>query len=229
MDTGYAPKNNFKPKIIKGFFTEKELTTILEIVENQKNDKEIDKFYQPFVIEKMSRMQIEVIYPKEIKEKLESFASEIVGEKVLMHHNSYLSYNLKHGKGVNPSLPPHYDSDNFYSKLTMDYQLNKNIDWVIRIEEEEFNLEFGDLLIFWGAGNVHWRDPILFKDEDNTEVLTMHFSTMEDHLKLNSISRTQEARDKRMSIWNERLDYTKYKTEYDLKEKLLKIKNKQKI
>jgi hypothetical protein len=224
MKTGHEPKNTIKPHIIKGFFTKEELDEILSVVENQKNDKTLDEFYAPFVLPKMSRMQIEVMYPKHIQDKLEKFASEITGEQVFMYHNSYLSYNLEHGDGENPKLPPHYDSDNYFSKLTLDYQLDKNIDWTIVIEEDSFNLEYGDLLVFWGAGQAHWREPIDFKDGDNTEVLTMHFSTKEDFEKLNFVAREQEKRDERLALWNADPVFSKYKDQYYQKEKFIKLK-----
>ena len=218
----YKPKNSITPHIIKDFFTKEELDEILEIVEKQKIDDFLPEFYKPLVIPKMSRMQIEVLYPEEIRKKLEKFACEIIGEEVFMSHNSYLSYNKIHGDNVNPKLPPHFDSDNYYSKLTLDYQLSKNIDWPIIIEEDQFNLEYGDLLLFWGAGTIHWRDPILFNDGDNTEVLTMHFSTKKDFEELNFVARAQEEREKRMNSWVKSQNFLRYQEEYYKKDSLLK-------
>jgi len=218
----YKPKNSITPHIIKDFFTKEELDEILAIVEKEKIDDSLPEFYKPFVIQKLSRMQIEVLYPEKIRKKLEAFACEIVGEEVFMSHNSYLSYNKIHGDNVNPKLPPHFDSDNYYSKLTFDYQLDKNIDWPIIIEEDEFNLEYGDLLIFWGAGTIHWRDPILFNDGDNTEVLTMHFSTRKDFEELNFVARAQEEREKRMNSWVKNKNFLRYQEEYYKKNSLLK-------
>lgn len=214
MDTGYAPKNQVKPHIIKNFFTQEELADILAVVERQKNDKTLNEFYAPLILPQMARMQIEVMYPPYIQEKLEKFASVMVGEELFMYHNSYLSYNRIHNPEVNPKLPVHYDSDNYYSKLTLDYQLDKNIDWPIVIEGEHFNLEYGDLLVFWGAGQVHWRDPVLFKDGDNTEVLTMHFSKKEDYEQLNIPARSPEEREKRMNKWVQDPQFVKYREEF---------------
>jgi hypothetical protein len=214
MDTGYAPKNTITPHVIRDFFTQEELAIILSIVERQKNDKTLDEFYAPLVLPQMARMQIEVMYPPHIQEKLEKFASELVGEEVFMYHNSYLSYNRVHNTEANPKLPVHYDSDNYYSKLTLDYQLDKNIDWPVVIEDESFNLEYGDMLIFWGAGQAHWREPVLFKDGDNTEVLTMHFSRREDFEKLNLPARSPEERQKRMEKWLKDPQFAKYQSDF---------------
>lgn len=226
MDTGYAPKNDIKPHIIRDFFTQEELDVILAIVKYQKNAKDLGEFYAPLVLPKMARLQIEVMYPIHIQRKLEKFASDMVGEELLMYHNSYLSYNKDHNPEVNPKLPPHYDSDNYFSKMTIDYQLGATLDWPITIEEETFNLQYGDLLIFWGAGQAHWREPVLFKDGDNTEVLTMHFSRKQDFEALNLPARTPEERQKRLDRWMADPVFTKYQEEYDKKDQALNINRK---
>jgi len=218
MNTGYEPKNKIVPHIVKNFFTEEEVEVLLAIVKYQKNAKDLDAFYSPIVLAELSRMQIEVMYPITIRKKLEMFASNLVGEEVFMSHNSYLSYNKEHNSTSNPKLPVHYDSDNYFSKLTIDYQLNANIDWPIVIENESFNLQYGDLLVFWGAGQVHWREPVLFKEGDNTEVLTMHFSTIEDYNKLNNVSRDPEARKDRLRLWQSDPVFLKYNEDFFEKE-----------
>jgi hypothetical protein len=221
MNTGYEPKLKVVPRIIKDFFTKEEVEVLLAIVNYQKKAKDLDEFFAPLILPSMARMQIEVMYPEHIRRKLEKFASEIVGEDVYMFHNSYLSYNLEHNPDANPKLPVHYDSDNYFTKITMDYQLGANIDWPIVIEGESFNLQYGDLLIFWGAGQAHWREPVRFKDGDNTEVLTMHFSRREDFEKLNFAARDPEARKERLASWREDPVFMKYIEDFDEKEKNL--------
>ena len=229
MDTGHAPKNAITPHIIKGFFTEEELEVMLAIVKYQKTSKDLSAFHSPIILPELSRMQIELMYPLSIQFKLESFASKMVGEEVFMSHNSYLSYTKEHDGSTNPKLPVHYDSDNYFTKLTLDYQLHKNIDWPIVIEGESFNLQYGDLLVFWGAGQVHWREPVFFKEGDITEVLTMHFSTREDYDKLNDVSRDPEKRKVRLATWQADPVFAQYNKDFFEKEDALtnfKVLNK---
>jgi len=221
MNTGYEPKNKIVPHIVRDFFTEEEVEVLLAIINYQKKAKDLDAFYAPLVLPDMARMQIEVMYPEHIRRKLEKFASDMVGEEVFMYHNSYLSYNKEHNSDANPKLPVHYDSDNYFTKLTMDYQLGANIDWPIVIENESFNLQYGDLLIFWGAGQAHWREPVLFREGDNTEVLTMHFSTFKDFHELNLPARAPEERKKRLQKWNQDPVFAKYKEDFNKKEESL--------
>jgi hypothetical protein len=221
MNTGYEPKLKVVPRIIKNFFTEEEVEVLLAIVNYQKKAKDLDEFFAPLVLPSMARMQIEVMYPEHIRRKLEKFASETVGEDVYMYHNSYLSYSLEHNPDANPKLPVHYDSDNYFTKLTMDYQLGANIDWPIVIENESFNLQYGDLLIFWGAGQAHWREPVRFKEGDFTDVLTMHFSKKKDFEELNLAARSPEARKQRLESWRKDPVFMKYIEEFDKKEQSL--------
>jgi hypothetical protein len=218
MNTGYEPKNKIVPHIVKNFLNEEEVEVLNAIIKYQKNAKDLGVFHSPLIMAELSRMQIEVMYPLTIRRKLEMFASDLVGEEVFMSHNSYLSYNKEHNSVSNPKLPVHYDSDNYFSKLTIDYQLDANIDWPIVIENESFNLQYGDLLVFWGAGQVHWREPVLFKEGDNTEVLTMHFSTIKDYETLNNIARDPEERKNRLKVWQSDPIFLKYNNDFFEKE-----------
>lgn len=221
MNTGHEPKNKIVPHIVKDFFSAEEVEVLQAIIKYQKSAKDLSEFYAPMLLPELSRMQIEVMYPEHIRMRLEKFASDMVGEEVFMYHNSYLSYNKEHNSGSNPKLPVHYDSDNYFSKLTMDYQLGANIDWPIVIEGESFNLQYGDLLVFWGAGQVHWREPVLFKEGDNTEVLTMHFSTAKDFEELNFPARDPEERKKRLATWQADPVFSQYNKDFFEKEDAL--------
>jgi hypothetical protein len=203
----YKAKNEIVPKIYKNFLTDEDVKEINKLIEIAKTDESIDGFYKPYVLSQLSRMQIELIYPKNIKEKLENFASELCGEDVVMTHNSYLDYSMEHGDGVIPSLPPHFDSDNYYTKITFDYQLFSNIDWPVVVDNKYFNLNNGDLLTFWGSGIMHWRENINLKPEEKTTVLTWHFANLKDHEELSIISRLDDEREKRSSILQEKIDY----------------------
>lgn len=185
-----------KTKIYKDFFSADELSRIMKNINDSKSGLVEEDFYRPVVVEKMSRQQIEVLYPEDIKEKLEGFASELCGEPVILSHNSYLDYDGMYAN-ENPSLPPHRDFDNYYSKVTFDYQISKTIDWGIVIEGDKYYLQVGDMLVFEGAKVVHWRENINLKDGDKVELLTMHFSTQKDFEELNEVARTESSRKER--------------------------------
>lgn len=226
----YKPKKFGKykdvtPHIIKGFFSDDEVKEIKELI-NHGRSLPPGGFYSSLVLPELAREQIELKILGKLLKKIEDFASDFVGEKVIMTHNSYLSYNKKHnpndlqvrgGKSnlaVSPKLPPHFDSDNYFTKLTIDYQLDANISWPIVIDTNgelyRFDMEYGDLLLFWGAGTIHWRDPILLKEGDNCEVWTAHFAVKEDFDELNISARSPEARKIRFQEWKEKSKFDEY-------------------
>ena len=212
----YAPKKTIETKIYKDFFTNDELTRIKNVIDKQKALKPGSDFYAPIVQESMSRVHIEVKYPEDILKKVEDFASELCGERVVLTHNSYYHYNKIYNPEMEtPILKPHRDFDNYYSKLTLDYQLEKSVDWDIIIEDDRYSLEFGDMLAFWGAGLIHWRENIVLKNDESTSVLTLHFSNEDDHKRLNNFVRTPEEREKRRAQNKKDPDLIRYATQWD--------------
>jgi hypothetical protein len=195
----YAAKNEIPSKIIKGFLTESEVEEIKQLIEDAKKYDGPDEFWQPQIIDKLGRMHIELNYPEHLKNKFEKLASELCGEEVRMNHNSYLDYSGKfYGEDGISDLPYHFDSDNYFTKITFDYQLDKTFDWPIFVENEEFVLDYMDLLIFWGAGRLHWRKKKKFSENERVEMVTMHFSKQEDFERLNAESRLPEPRKERI-------------------------------
>jgi len=211
----YAPKKNIETKIYKDFFTQEELQRILGSIDNAKTMAP-GTFHAPIVQEQSSRVHIEVIYPADILRKLEAFASDLCGEDVVLTHNSYYHYSKNYNQDIEtPILRPHRDLDNYYSKLTLDYQLYKNVDWNIVIEGTPYNLEVGDMLAFWGAGLVHWRENIVLDKNEETAVLTLHFSNREDHQRLNNFARLPHEREKRKNANREDPSFQKYNQEWE--------------
>lgn len=194
----FESKTPIETKIYKDFFTNEEIDEILECINKQKELEVGSGFYAPTLQPSLGRVHIEVKYPKDILKKLEDFASKLCGERVVLTHNSYYHYNKKYNPEIEtPVLRPHRDLDNYYSKLTLDYQLEKNVDWDILIENKRYSLEVGDMLAFWGAGLIHWRENIVLDENESTSVLTLHFSNEQDYENLNKVSRLPEEREKR--------------------------------
>lgn len=212
----HAPKKEIETKIYKDFFTKDELSRIYNAINEQKKLKPGTDFYAPGVQAAMSRVHIEIKYPEDILKKVEDFASKLCGERVVLTHNSYYHYSKEYNPEMEtPILKPHRDFDNYYSKLTLDYQLDKNVDWDIIIEDQRYSLEFGDMLAFWGAGLIHWRENIILEDNQSTSVLTLHFSNEEDHKNLNSIARSTEEREKRRAENKKDEVWTKYTQQWE--------------
>lgn len=222
----FKPKNDIVPSVIENVLTNEDVAILKKHIAEERDNYNADELHAPLILKKMSRLQLELKYPEDIKIKLEKLASDLCGEEVVMTHNSYLDYDGKYNPGTNPSLPPHFDSDNYYTKITFDYQLDTNVDWAIIIEGKKFYLQNNQMLYFWGAGQAHWRENIILEENQKTEVLTMHFSKQNEFDKYDKLSRNQEAR-------QERLDSTKYVIQnylkvYELEKRVFEQKQKNK-
>lgn len=168
--------------IVKNFFTEEEEKALRDLVEANRALTPGASRYAPMTIESMSRVQIEFDAPENIIKKLKSLALEYVDDPDLeLTHYQYLDYYGKYGNGNSPMLPPHLDTENYYTKVSIDYQMSSNIDWAVVVEGQKFFLRNNEVLVFEAAERIHWRDPIILKENDRCEVIVFHFSNKYEH------------------------------------------------
>jgi hypothetical protein len=127
-----------KIEVLKNFFTKKEEDILRSLVEQNRKLERGSSRFAPMIIKSMSREQIEFLVPEEIKEKLLSLAKQFVKDPDLeLTHYQYLDYFGKYGEGASPNLPPHLDVENYYTKVSIDYQMSSNIDWAIVVEDNK--------------------------------------------------------------------------------------------
>jgi hypothetical protein len=179
---GYNNNMETKSGIFKDFFTKKEENTLRNLIEeNRKLERGTSRF-APMIIKSMSREQIEFVVPEDIKQKLLDLAKQFIDDPDLeLTHYQYLDYYGKYGEGNSPNLPPHLDVENYYTKVSIDYQMSSNIDWAIVVENEKFILKDNEVLVFEAGERIHWRDPIILKENDRCEVIVFHFSNKFEH------------------------------------------------
>lgn len=170
--------------IVKNFFTAIEEKQLRDLVEVNRKLKPGSSKYAPMILETMSRMQIQFDIPESILNKLLAFVKSFVSEEdqdLVLSHYQYLDYYGKYGNGNSPKLPPHLDVENYYTKISVDYQMSSNIDWAIVVEDKKYYLKDNEVLVFEPGEQIHWRDPIILKENDRCEVIVFHFSKREDH------------------------------------------------
>lgn len=192
---GYNKKMETKSGIFKNFFVAEEQADLRQLVEQNRLLVPGTSRFAPMTIESMSRTQIEFIVPESIKNKLLSLAKQFVDDPDLeLTHYQYLDYYGKYGKGNSPNLPPHLDVENYYTKVSIDYQMSSNIDWAIVVEDESFILKDNEVLVFEAGERIHWREPIILKEDDRCEVIVFHFSNKYEHQPYMEKQMSQEER-----------------------------------
>ena len=105
----------------------------------------------------------------------------------------YVEYSLKYGE---PSLSIH--TDNMYSKLVIDYQLESNINWSIYVDGNQFNLKDNDCMTINVNSQAHWRPQRKFSDGESLKMVFFHFI---DSLDPNAKILNKEERDMLARKW----------------------------
>jgi len=204
-----------KSGILKNFFTSEEETTLRNLIEANRLLEPGSSRFAPMIIQPMSRAQIEFTIPENIKEKLLLLAKQFVDDQDLeLTHYQYLDYFGKYGEGNSPNLPPHLDVENYYTKVSIDYQMSSNIDWPIVVEDQKFTLQDNEVLVFEASDRIHWRDPIILKEDDRCEVIVFHFSNKFEHQPYAENQMSKEERNKIIAKHNSMPKMQEYRKKF---------------
>lgn len=164
-ENGYVENQNFKPFIVKNLINEEEIKHIYFLVE-QSNDYMIQSF--------VGHRACSFNYPSFI-EKITKKITELLGEDMILKEYSFAKYSTKFG--YKPKLFPHYDTHSLDGqRITVDIQMNKNIDWAVVVEGKSFNFDIGDALVFSGTQQIHWREKKELGPEDEVDMIFAHFA-----------------------------------------------------
>jgi hypothetical protein len=157
----YKNKNELEPVIFMP----------LERMSEENKNKDVSRF-QPKYIEYMSRVLIEFEIPKYIEQKLDLIAKPTYDGDIALCHYNYIEYNKKYSRGIkSPSLEPHIDADE--NLVTINYQLDSNIEWDVVIDGKHYPLKNNQAIVFSAVNQVHWRPKRKFKDGEFLEIISM--------------------------------------------------------
>jgi hypothetical protein len=165
-ENGYVENRNFKPIIIK------------DIISNEQKEniyKKINLMGDNFLFQKFAGHRAWAFIDQEFSENLNKTVSDIIGEPMRLTEYSFARYSAKFG--YKPKLFPHYDTHSLDGqRITVDIQMNKNIDWPVVIEGNSFNFDPCDALIFSGTQQVHWRENKDLAIDDEVDMIFAHFA-----------------------------------------------------
>ena len=159
--------DKLKPFIINDIFTDSDIEYLYSVINSlpQKNQEIVEelglvvfhnfeKFENSFIEHAVSKIQ------PFFQEKL------IPCEMYFSKYTNETNYFSK--------LPPHYDHKE-ERRITLDVQINSNIDWPLLVEEQEFTLKNNDGLVFSGTDQLHWRKNIKLKNNDFVDMFLFQF------------------------------------------------------
>ena len=156
-----------KNKIISNIFTEEEIDIIYQHIEQAPESK---TFYQ----KDFSYISYNSVLPEKIIDKIKEIVNHNFDQPLVLRELCFARYKIVSGK--NPKLYPHYDDTFNEQRVTFDIQVKASIPWNIIIEETPFLLKDNEALIFSGTDQIHWREKVIFKEDDFVDMIFCHFS-----------------------------------------------------
>jgi hypothetical protein len=60
--------------------------------------------------------------------------------------------------------------------VTTTIELDTTLDWEIYVEDQKFNLNKNEMLVFSGSHHTHWRPYIEFGDDDYFDIIILQSS-----------------------------------------------------
>jgi len=162
-----------EPKVISNFFTNDMLARVKQIVHNTGMGTDASQFHTM-----LARWEASISFDEDIEEYCLNKAREIFKDNTLKKAYFYaVRYQIK--DGCIPHLWEHTDQNG--TQTTIDITIENTANWGLIVEEQYFDQNPNDAIIFAGQQHIHSRPPYPTTDpEKYTTVLFLHF-TQPDH------------------------------------------------
>lgn len=162
-----------EPKVIKNFFNDDMLARVKQTVQNTGIGTDALEFHTM-----LARWEASISFDADIEEHCLNKAREIFNDPNLKKAYFYaVRYQAK--DGCTPHLWEHTDQNG--TQTTIDITIENTADWGLIVEEQYFDQNPNDAIIFCGQQHIHSRPPYPTEDpEKYTTVLFLHF-TQPDH------------------------------------------------
>lgn len=164
--------------ILKDIFSNEEIQNIKNTIFNQGSKKEVINLKEPIDIDDntnkiysvMGRLDVEKLhFDKIIIEKIEKTLSNLYPNKKFYIGNKYIISSTYSGLYGRPGLSEHKDGG-FPLQIIVDYQLDSNTSWNIKVDGQEYEIGNNDALVFDPVISSHSRPQ---KDFNLNDYVTM--------------------------------------------------------
>lgn len=166
------PYFDLKPVVIPDFFTPSEYEGLYKLVEDSRKDE-----HSNVQLNEPMGYFAENIY---IKEPFYSVMIDKINKHYKLEQSDpekcafiYNRYTWKTGHP--PTLKPHFDTILNFGMITLTIILNTSLKWNIVVEDEEFEIDTNQALLFAGTHQIHWRPKIEFGPGDYYDFLLCQF------------------------------------------------------
>ena len=165
LEKGIVPNRDFEVFLYKNIITEEQKKLVYY---------EVEKIIDNFITQDFVGHRAWTFHNEELQKYLTIWMSDVLGEQMILSELSFARYSRKYG--YEPKLFPHFDThEKDGQRITLDIQLNATTPWAVVVENESFNLENNDGLVFSGTQQIHWRENKKLLDTDEVDMLFVHF------------------------------------------------------
>jgi hypothetical protein len=161
----YVSNQDFTVKKAFNIFTKDQIEEIYNIINSQKIE---DTHLQEWA----GHRAWHVKFSKNIEKSITDAAQKILGDNISLEGDySFARYTPEYG--FECKLFPHYDTRET-QRITFDIQLNADEEWGIVVENETYNLNNNEALIFAGTQQIHWREKKKLKQNTKIDMIFCH-------------------------------------------------------
>lgn len=177
--------NSEKNIIIDNILSSDEIDILKNIINDEKQklkifEKQPESFEESIIVKNkdFARLSIKSLkLPDSILNKIELIVKEKCGNNYKLFDTvTYLEYAEEYG---NPKLTDHTDKTEQAINLHVDYQLDANVDWAIKVEENSYILKNNQALTFDGFNQVHSRKFLKFKPGQFVKMILFRFQNID--------------------------------------------------
>jgi hypothetical protein len=164
--------------VLKNIFSDEEIQNIKDTIFNQSSKREVITLEEPNGINDntnkiynlMGRLDVEKLsFDKTVIEKIEKTLNNLYPNKKFYIGNKDIISSTYSGLYGRPGLSEHKDGG-FPLQIIVDYQLDSNTPWNIKVDGEEYEIENNDALVFDPVTSSHSRPQ---KDFNSNDYVTM--------------------------------------------------------
>jgi len=167
----HISNQDFNVTVVDDIFEQGHIDRIYEIIGNASEEQ---TRIQPWASHKVW----DVSLGEEIEDRINQVVKNSLGDHLVLKKDySFARYSPKFG--YRAKLFPHYDTRPS-QRVTFDIQLKTSEPWALVVEEDVYNLQDNQALVFAGTQQIHWREDKQIADDAEIDMIFCHLEYVSD-------------------------------------------------
>ncbi len=169
----HISNQDFEVMVVDNIFDQHHIDKVYEIINNASEEQ---TRIQPWASHKVW----DVSLGEEIEYRINEVVKNSLGDHLVLKKDySFARYSPKFG--YRAKLFPHYDTRPS-QRVTFDIQLKTSEPWALVVEEDVYDLQDNQALVFAGTQQIHWRENKQIADDAEIDMIFCHLEYVDDML-----------------------------------------------